>query len=169
MNGRSGSSARDNGDGSGLCRCHLSLNAPSDGRIFWKPWQDPEPDTAVRAVALAGQDPRFLRSERRADGWHTEGHAAAHPEVSPSREWGDLGRCWAGSHHPIVDATDHLAQRADDITTFARRASATPSSEPHDGTARRQRTNHEVWARATPRSVTVPVVVYPPDTRARRH
>jgi hypothetical protein len=61
----------------------------------WWPATSPEPDTAVRAVALAGQDPSFLRAERREDGWHTDGLGAAHPGASQPRGWGELGQCWA--------------------------------------------------------------------------
>jgi hypothetical protein len=83
----------------------------------WWPATSPEPDTAVRAVALAGQDPSFLRAERREDGWHTDGLGAAHPGASQPRGWGELGQCWAGVEHPVVNVSDWLAQQAGSGTT----------------------------------------------------
>ncbi len=103
------------------CRCHLALDAP-DGPHWW-PSREPEPDTGVAAVAVAGQDPGFLRAERRPDGWHTEGHAAAYPEVTPSHGWDDVGRCWAGAHHPVVDVSDWLARHTTSNHTTTRRPS----------------------------------------------
>jgi hypothetical protein len=65
----------------------------------------------VRTVALHGQQPAFLRAERDGDSWRTAGHAAAHPEGSSPRPWGELGRCWAETEHAVVDVTTDLAYR----------------------------------------------------------
>jgi len=91
------------------CRCSLPIGEPKEQH--WWPAHNPEPDTGVRAVALAGQDPGFLRAERCEDGWHTYGLGAAHPDASPPRGWGGLGQCWDGVEHAVVDASDWLAQQ----------------------------------------------------------
>lgn len=91
------------------CRCSLPIGVPAEQH--WWPAHNPEPDTSVRAVALVGQDPGFLRAERCEDGWHTYGLGAAHPDASPPRGWGDLGQCWDGVEHAVVDASDWLAQQ----------------------------------------------------------
>ena len=90
-----------------LCRCHLPLEPP--GGIHWWPRRDAEPETGVRAVALYGQDPGFLRRERVAGGWHTEGAGAAYPESTPPGPWARAGRCWAQVDHPVVDVSVFLA------------------------------------------------------------
>ncbi|MBA2309866.1 MAG: hypothetical protein H0W01_11390 [Pseudonocardiales bacterium] len=85
------------------CRCHLPFDPPVGPH--WWPSRDPEPATTVRTVALAGQDPAFLRAERDAAGWRTEGLGAAYPESTPARGWGDVGHCWDGVEHAVVDVT----------------------------------------------------------------
>ena len=42
-------------------------------------------------------------------GWRTAGHAAAHPGYAPARMWGELGVCWAGTEHAVVDVTGQQA------------------------------------------------------------
>lgn len=74
----------------------------------WWPRRDPEPGLAVRAVALHGQDPEFLRRVRVPGGWHTEGAGAAYPECTPPAPWVQAGRCWAEAGHPVVDVTVFL-------------------------------------------------------------
>ncbi|MGI8798854.1 MAG: hypothetical protein ACR2GE_06100 [Pseudonocardia sp.] len=59
----------------------------------------------MRAVALVGEDPSFLRTERDGAGWRTAGLGAAYPDCTPPRRWGELGRCWDGIEHAVVDAT----------------------------------------------------------------
>ncbi len=88
------------------CRCHLPFDPP-DGPHWW-PSRDPEPNTSVRVVALAGRDPALLRSERDTGGWRTAGLFAAHPRFTPAKGWGDVGRCWDGIEHAVVDVTDHM-------------------------------------------------------------
>lgn len=48
-----------------VCRCHLPVDPPDNTGPHWWPSRHPEPDTTVQAVALVGQDPAFLRAERR--------------------------------------------------------------------------------------------------------
>lgn len=88
------------------CRCQLSLEAPA--AECWWPRRDAEPGPNVRAVALYGQDPGFLRRVRVPGGWHTEGFGAAYPERTPPVCWPDAGRCWAQVAHPVVDVTAFL-------------------------------------------------------------
>lgn len=167
-----GSGNRGRSDGGGgmaerRCRCHLPLDLPPERH--WWPSRDPEPDTGVRAVALAGEDPGFLRTERRPDGWHTEGHAAAYPEATPSRGWGDVGRCWDAAEHPVVDVSDWLAQHRANLTSLDRgaRVRNTRIVTP-DGAHGRRRSPEGPWARIDGATVTVPIIVSLPDDRARR-
>lgn len=63
----------------------------------------------MRAVALYGQDPGFLRRVRVAGGWRGAGAAAAYPEYTPPIPWPTVGRCWAEVDHPVADVTVFLA------------------------------------------------------------
>ncbi len=85
------------------CRCHLPLDPPFDRH--WLPWRDPEPELAVLTVALYGHDPAFLRRVRVPGGWLSQGSGACHPGCIPPNQWQDIGWCWAGVQHPVVDAT----------------------------------------------------------------
>lgn len=87
------------------CRCHLPLVPPTDTGPHWWPSRDPEPDPTVQAVTLVGQQPTFLRTERRGGKWYTAGAAAAHPESPQAKGWGDVGRCWDGIEHAVIDVT----------------------------------------------------------------
>lgn len=86
-----------------LCRCHLPSDSPS-GR-HWFPSRHAEPDLRVLAIALHGQDPQFLRRVRVPGGWHSQGLGAAHPDATPPKPWTDVGLCWAGQQHAVVDVT----------------------------------------------------------------
>ncbi len=88
------------------CRCGLSLDPQV--ALSWWPRTDPEPGPEVRAVALYGQDPGFLRRVRVVGGWRTEGAGAAHPECTPPSPWAEVGRCWPQVAHPVVDVTVFL-------------------------------------------------------------
>lgn len=88
-----------------VCRCHLPIDPPDDTGPHRWPAREPEPAATVRAVALVGQDPIFLRAERDGAGWRTAGHAAAHPGCVPARLWRELGVCWAGTSHAVIDVT----------------------------------------------------------------
>jgi mRNA interferase MazF len=59
----------------------------------------------VRAVALAGQQPTFLRAERRGGAWFSAGLGAAHPDSPQPKAWGAVGLCWDGTEHAVVDVT----------------------------------------------------------------
>jgi len=128
-----------------FCRCHLPLDPPQEQH--WWPTDEPEPDTTVHAVAMAGSHPWFLRSERREDGWHTAGCGAAHPDSTPARGWGDVGSCWAGIHHAVVDVSAWLS------------AARAPNQ-----TARRPT---DPWTGLPGVGLTVPVIVRRPNDRAR--
>ncbi len=91
------------------CRCHLPLDPPIG--VHWLPWRDPEPGLHVLAVALYDEEPSFLRRVRVPGGWHTEGCGAAHPEATPPKPWQEVGRCWDGVEHPVVDVTAFLVPK----------------------------------------------------------
>jgi hypothetical protein len=96
-----------------VCRCHRPLSAP-DGPHWW-PHQDAEPPDRVGVVAIYGEDPGFLRRVRVAGGWRTMGSGACHAGSGPPRPWEDLGACWAGAIHPVVDVTgwDRVSESAE--------------------------------------------------------
>jgi len=75
------------------------------------PWHDPEPGLQVLAVAFHGQSPAFLHWARVSRGWHTQGLGAAHPDATPPRPWTEVGRCWAGEQHAVVDVTESVEAR----------------------------------------------------------
>jgi hypothetical protein len=74
------------------CRCGLLLTPPSNDH-HWLPSRDPEPGPHVQAVALCGQDPAILRSERTPDGWRFHGAAATYPDLIPPKP----GSAWAAA------------------------------------------------------------------------
>lgn len=86
------------------CRCHLPVDVPLDIQHWW-PERDPEPGMRVRAVALYGQEPAFLHRVRVKGGWHTRGLGANHPGSTPPKSWEEVGQCWAGEKHAVVDVT----------------------------------------------------------------
>lgn len=86
-----------------VCRCHRPLAAPD--HQHWWPHQDPEPPDRVSVVAVYGEDPGFLRRVRVRGGWRTMGAGACYADSSPPRPWSELGSCWAGGTHPVVDVT----------------------------------------------------------------
>jgi hypothetical protein len=87
-----------------VCRCHLPLTPPPYEE-HWLPIRDPEPGPHVQAVALCGQDPKILRSERTPDGWRTQGAAANYADHTPPKPWEQVGRCWNRRDHPVRDVT----------------------------------------------------------------
>jgi hypothetical protein len=89
------------------CRCGLLLT-PLPDADHWLPSRDPEPGPHVQAVALCGQDPTILRSERTPDGWRSQGAAAVYPDHTPPKPWERVGRCWDGREHPVRDVTGLL-------------------------------------------------------------
>jgi hypothetical protein len=86
------------------CRCGLLLTPPQNAH-HWLPSRDPEPSAHVQAVALCGQNPAILGSERTAEGWRSRGAAAAYPDHTPPKPWDRVGRCWNGNEHPVRDVT----------------------------------------------------------------
>ena len=61
------------------------------------------------AVALHGQDPRFLRRIRVQGGWRSRGLGAAHPDATPPAHWAEIGQRWAGEQHVVIDVTAFVA------------------------------------------------------------
>lgn len=88
-----------------VCRCHLPVDPPDGIGSHWWPSRHPEPDPTVQTVALVGQDPAFLRVERRRGKWYTAGHGQTHPDCPQPKGWGDVGWCWAGAEHAVIDVT----------------------------------------------------------------
>jgi len=84
------------------CPCHRALLGPD--QPHWWPLRDPEPGPEVRVVVLYGDHPDFLRMVRVPTGWHAQGAAAPHPDRTPPEPWLAVGRCWAGSQHPVINA-----------------------------------------------------------------
>jgi len=89
-----------------VCHCHRSFGAPDR---YWRPMHDPEPGAEVRAVAFVEDDPSVLRMVRVPGGWHGQGVAAPHPELTGPEPWALAGQCWAGQEHPVVNVTDWSA------------------------------------------------------------
>ncbi|MGI9001268.1 MAG: hypothetical protein ACR2GH_06335 [Pseudonocardia sp.] len=71
----------------------------------WWASRDPEPGPEVLAVALLGRDPGFLRSVRVLGGWHTRGAAATYADLALPEPWAQVGCCWDGVEHPVLDVT----------------------------------------------------------------
>jgi hypothetical protein len=67
-----------------LCRCGLPLAPPNS--LHWVASRDPDPGSAVAAVALHGRDPEILRSERVRGGWRSQG-------ASPERTCSHAASC----------------------------------------------------------------------------
>jgi hypothetical protein len=89
-----------------VCRCHCPFDPPVGPH--WWPARDPEPGEHVRAVAIYGADPGFLRRVRVPGGWHSQGSGANHPDCTPPGPWARTGLCWDGVDHPVVDVTPEL-------------------------------------------------------------
>jgi len=68
------------------------------GKVIWAALGTPHDAT-----------PESLMSD---GGWHAHGLATSHPDHTPPRPWTATGRCWAGVHHPVVDATPHPTPRS---------------------------------------------------------
>lgn len=97
----------------GTCRCHRSFTAP-DGTEHWLPTKDPEPGPEIQVLAFCGDDPAVLRMVRVPGGWHGEGIAAPHPELSGPEPWAVVGQCWSGQEHPVVAVSTYRPRRRTD-------------------------------------------------------
>jgi len=62
-------------------------------------------------IVLNGDDPQSMRIMRVPGGWHAQGTAASHPELTAPEPWTEVGLCWAGREHPVVDATNYQPTR----------------------------------------------------------
>jgi len=85
------------------CQCHRAFSVPEVPH--WRPMRDREPGAEVRIVAFAEDDPAVMRMVRVAGGWHGRGVAAPHPDRTGPEPWAQVGLCWAGREHPVVDVT----------------------------------------------------------------
>lgn len=88
------------------CRCGLPVDEPAEPH--WWPSRDPEPNADVLAVVQHGQSTVAMHWVRRTGGWVTRGYFAVHPDHTPPRPWDRVGWCWAGTEHPVIDATRNV-------------------------------------------------------------
>jgi nitrogen fixation protein len=82
------------------CPCYLSLVPPA-GIVSYQPRRDLEPP-GVQAVIRVGDEPKFRQAIRVEGGWREDGASVrcGRPAVIP---WRDVGNCWAGKSHPVVE------------------------------------------------------------------
>jgi hypothetical protein len=94
----------------GWCRCGLPTDPPEE-IVWWRADRDDEPGPPVCVVSCYGQDPQQRRAVRRRSlrgdaGWSEYGAlVTCDPVLTPPLGWDGVGRCWAGTYHPIVAVT----------------------------------------------------------------
>ncbi len=88
----------------GKCECFLVLHVPT-GIKAWRPTREDDPSPAVKVVVRYGDRPEYRRVVRVASGWREDGSSVrcGRPAVIP---WRDVGNCWAGKSHPVVEPDD---------------------------------------------------------------
>jgi hypothetical protein len=60
----------------------------------------------VRVVVRYGEAPELRRAERVKNGWTEHGAKVNfYRDRTPPMPWAEVGTCWAGTHHPVVDGT----------------------------------------------------------------
>ena len=94
----------DVGNSTDKCECFLFLRAPDDVKV-WRPTRDGDPGPTVGVVVRYGDRPEYRRVVRVAGGWQEDGSSVrcGWPAVIP---WRDVGNCWAGKSHPVVEPDD---------------------------------------------------------------
>ena len=87
-------------------------DAGTRGQLWWMPTEDAEPGPDVVSVMRVGNEPHLHRWERLPDGgWaqvEVDGRLLLR-SCSPPAPWSRLGRCFAGTEHPVIA----VWQRAD--------------------------------------------------------
>jgi hypothetical protein len=94
----------DVANNTGKCKCFLVLHAPADVKM-WRPHRDDDPGPAVRVVVRYGDRPEYRRVVRVAGGWQEEG-APVRCGLPAVIAWREVGNCWAGESHPMVEPDD---------------------------------------------------------------
>jgi hypothetical protein len=89
-------------DDIGKCTCFLVLHVPPDVKVLRPTRAQDEPGPEVRVLVRYGDRPAYRRVVRVAGGWQEEGASVrcGRPAVIP---WRDVGNCWAGKSHPMVE------------------------------------------------------------------
>jgi hypothetical protein len=77
--------------------------------LHWHPERQPEPPQ-VSVVARWGEDPRLRRAARITYGkWAELGHMVNfYADRTPPLAWNEVGECWAGTRHPVVEVESAL-------------------------------------------------------------
>jgi hypothetical protein len=87
------------------CSCGLPIEPPT-WVAHWHSDKDPEP-TGVDAVARYGQSPQLRRAVRVPGGWAEVGSLVNfYIDRTPPLSWREVGTCWAGVRHPLVEVKD---------------------------------------------------------------
>jgi hypothetical protein len=86
------------------CTCFLVLHVPTGVKAL-RPTRDDDPGPAVRVLVRFGDRPEYRRVVRVAGGWQEDGASVrcGRPAVIA---WRDVGNCWAGKSHPMVEPDD---------------------------------------------------------------
>jgi hypothetical protein len=86
------------------CRCGLSLEPPADVK-HWHPTRE-APPSWVRVVVRYGEAPELRSAERVKNGWTEHGAKVNfYRDRTPPMRWAEVGTCWVGTHHPVVEVT----------------------------------------------------------------
>jgi hypothetical protein len=87
------------------CRCGLALEPPADVK-HWYPRREASPSW-VTVVVRYGEAPELRRAERVENGWTEHGPKVNfYSDRTPPMPWAEVGTCWVGTHHPVVDVTE---------------------------------------------------------------
>jgi hypothetical protein len=87
------------------CRCGLDTEPPIVG-TWWRPDLDDDPGRSVNAVIRVGDDPTMRHALRVPGGWAERGLLVDYYiDITPPMHWSRVGRCWAGTPHPVVSVT----------------------------------------------------------------
>jgi hypothetical protein len=80
-------------------------DAGTRGLLWWMPTEDAEPGSDVVSVVRVGDDPHMRRWVRLPNeaGWAQRGSIVDfYADRTPPAPWSRLGRCFAGTEHPII-------------------------------------------------------------------
>jgi hypothetical protein len=97
------------------CWCDIPNRSWPDtdtrGHLWWIPTEDTEPGPDVVSLARVGDEPQRRRWERLPDGgWAQCGSMLGScSDRSPAAPWPALGRCFAGTEHPVIAVSQRPA------------------------------------------------------------
>jgi hypothetical protein len=85
-------------------------DAGTRGQLWWMPTEDAEPGPDVVSLVRVGDEPHQRRWERLPDGgWAQCGSlVGSYSDCSPPAPWSVLGRCFAGTEHPVIAVSQRL-------------------------------------------------------------